>query len=306
MSLSGCGTDWLRGGAHAKPNPRATPSVWRVTAADGSPPAPGTLHLLGSIHVGPKHGWILPAGILEIYDASDALVVEVATGDERDEEADDLVLRYALLPTGTTLDQVISPDLYRELRARLKETGQTIMALDQLKPWMVAVSLVTGLLEDHGYIAAGGIDVEFIERAREGKRTIALETTEQQLRMLDGLTRPTQEMMLKETLLQTEGGTKYLEEMMEAWRLGDPVRLERILFRELEARPEFEPFYEATLFSRNRSMQIRLEELLAEGGSYFVVVGAAHFSGERGIPEALRRRGYAVEHLEIESEPTQE
>ena len=110
--------------------------------------------------------------------------------------------------------------------------------------------------------------------------------------------------MLEEALLQTRDGRAYLDELMEAWRIGDLGRLERILFRELETNSELEPFYEATLFSRNRSMQARLEELLASGRSYFVVIGAAHFSGERGIPESMRRRGYSVELLEIEHEAT--
>jgi len=44
-------------------------------------------------------------------------------------------------------------------------------------------------------------------------------------------------------------------------------------------------------------MADRAEEYLAEGGTGFYVVGAAHIVGEGALVELLRDRGYTVEKV---------
>jgi hypothetical protein len=44
-------------------------------------------------------------------------------------------------------------------------------------------------------------------------------------------------------------------------------------------------------------MVSKIEEYLKEKGTYFVVVGAGHLVGEKGIIETLRKKGYQVEQL---------
>ena len=85
---------------------RANPTLWQVDVTSDSNPATAglskaaRLYLLGSIHVGPRGGWQLPAATLAHFEASDALVVEVDMRDGSPESQDDVVLRYGLLPGG--------------------------------------------------------------------------------------------------------------------------------------------------------------------------------------------------------------
>jgi uncharacterized protein YbaP (TraB family) len=44
-------------------------------------------------------------------------------------------------------------------------------------------------------------------------------------------------------------------------------------------------------------MSSRIEEYLGAGGTYFVIVGAAHIVGEKGIVELLERKGYRADQL---------
>ena len=46
---------------------------------------------------------------------------------------------------------------------------------------------------------------------------------------------------------------------------------------------------EKVVYARNVRMTERIETYLARGGTYFVMVGAAHVVGERGIVARLRR-----------------
>jgi uncharacterized protein YbaP (TraB family) len=44
-------------------------------------------------------------------------------------------------------------------------------------------------------------------------------------------------------------------------------------------------------------MASKIEEFLKTGQTYFVVVGAGHLIGDKGIIELLRRKGYRVQQL---------
>jgi uncharacterized protein YbaP (TraB family) len=44
-------------------------------------------------------------------------------------------------------------------------------------------------------------------------------------------------------------------------------------------------------------MTLRIEDLLRIKGTCFVIVGAGHLVGDRGIVEILKRKGYLVEQL---------
>jgi uncharacterized protein YbaP (TraB family) len=55
--------------------------------------------------------------------------------------------------------------------------------------------------------------------------------------------------------------------------------------------------YEKLLYTRNKNMVSKITEYLQTHETYFVIVGAGHLVGERGIVELLRKRGYLVEQL---------
>jgi len=55
--------------------------------------------------------------------------------------------------------------------------------------------------------------------------------------------------------------------------------------------------YEKLIYKRNRNMALRIEGFLGTNGTYFVVVGAAHLLGDRGIIQLLREKWYTVEQL---------
>ncbi len=277
---------------------RATPAVWKVEAFEKSSANRGAIYLMGSIHVGPVGGWRLSPKLLETLDGADHLVVEVDEKNESAEDRDDVVLVYAMFPVGETLKDHISPALYTDLRAYLKKVDRPINGLDQLRPWMVAVSLMVNELHHLGYPTDEGLDIDLMKRERGKKPIIALETAKQQLTLLDEMSPSLQEMMLRDALEQTQGIGDYFKELIAAWRNGDTSRLEELLFRELERTPELAPFYERVIFERNETMHASLEKMLESGKSYFVVVGAAHLVGERGIVARLKSQGRSVSKLD--------
>ena len=53
--------------------------------------------------------------------------------------------------------------------------------------------------------------------------------------------------------------------------------------------------YEKLIYERNRTMAQKIEEFLKTKETYFVIVGAGHLVGEKGIVGILKKRGYRVE-----------
>jgi uncharacterized protein YbaP (TraB family) len=107
--------------------------------------------------------------------------------------------------------------------------------------------------------------------------------------------------MLRETLSGGPQAMAELQDLFAAWRCGDGARLEAQMDAIVAASPKLAGFYEATLFARNRSMADALMQVLAEERSAFVVVGALHLVGERGIPALLARSG--VDVVQVRKQP---
>ena len=57
------------------------------------------------------------------------------------------------------------------------------------------------------------------------------------------------------------------------------------------------PIYDALIYNRNKNMVSKIEDFLKAKETYFVIVGAGHLIGEKGIVESLRKKGYFVEQM---------
>jgi uncharacterized protein YbaP (TraB family) len=98
--------------------------------------------------------------------------------------------------------------------------------------------------------------------------------------------------MLRDVLLRRERIAKETEELIETWLSGDEARLEALVFSPLEQLPELTDFYDVVFFRRNVRMADTLAELSADGKTRFVVLGAGHLLGDKGIPHRLGARGW--------------
>ena len=272
--------------------PAATPLLWHARA-----PGSGDLYLLGSVHLRAVDSAALAPEIQQAYADSSELVVEVDLSSVSPEEGRASIEGYAMLPPQLTLDALLSPET-RELLARyLKSRNLPADPIQRYKPWFVAQLVLVIELRAEGYDDALGVDRAFIDQASGEKSIVGLETIASQFAMLDGLSLDLQELMLKDTLLridELEGTTRRL---LEAWSDGDEAELERQIFQPLAEVPELGPYYDALIWQRNASMAARLVELAGDGRTRFVVLGAGHMVGARGIPARLAEQGFVVDRI---------
>jgi len=272
--------------------PAATPLLWHARA-----PGAGDLYLLGSVHLRAVDAQALGPEIQQAYADANELVVEVDVSHVTPADGKASTERYAMLPPQLTLEALISPET-RELLARyVKARDLPADQIQRYKPWFIAQLVLMTELRSSGYDAALGVDRAFIDQASGEKSIVGLETLASQFAMLDGLSLALQELMLKDTLLridELEGNTRKL---MQAWSEGDEAELERQIFEPLEEAPELEPYYDALIWQRNASMAARLVELAGDGRTRFVVLGAGHMVGAKGIPARLAEQGFVVERV---------
>jgi uncharacterized protein YbaP (TraB family) len=268
--------------------------LWQVDARGG---AGGTAYVLGSIHMGPAQGLDLDPRIEEAFRGSDALVVEVDTTKLDPLDMARALLDRGALPAGETLQDRIAPETWQQLEKTLDELGVAPVTMSVFEPWVVAIHLVSLQFSAQGYDSEGGVDQYFLDEAAGQKEIVSLETLDFQLSLFDELSPELQELLLEDALAGQAAIDSESRAMLDAWQRGDAEALEAMIFSTLRERPEFAPLYQVTYFDRNRRMADALEGMLATPRTWFVVVGAGHVVGERGIVALLAERGHGVRRL---------
>ena len=292
-ALPGCA---LRGGALGELDElgerETLPPFWTVESREGA-----SLALLGSLHLGPPEGWLFPPAVEHAFEASSALVVELDPEELAGTQLQLLIARYGMLPPGASLEQRISPETWAFVVAHAERAGLPLDAVGRMQPWLIANLFVTDAMRRLGYTARGGVDVGFV--ARTGERSVVpLESAEYQLALLAGLPNELQELVLLDSVGRFEEVDDYLRELVARWRVGDLPALEQLFFEDAQSDELHRAFVELVILRRNREMAERLRVLLDaaqhRGEQVFVVVGAGHLVGPRGIPAILEGWGYSV------------
>lgn len=278
------------------PAPAATPAVWQ---ADAPGAGGGSLYLLGSVHMGTRQMAELGPLVEEAYRRSDELVVEVDVTRLSPEEMVALIERHATYEPPRTLRDVLSPPVLGQLEAYLAERGAPMAGVERFKPWFVSFMVAQLELQAAGYEVELGVDHLLMERASTSKPIVQLETVASQLQMMDRLPAPLQELMLKDILARVDRFSDEVADLVDAWKAGDEAALEDLVFSPLARFPELEVFYDLVFFERNEGMAAQLDELTGDGKTRFVVLGAGHMLGSRGIPARLAEWGYRVRRIEV-------
>jgi len=195
-----------------------------------------------------------------------------------------------LYTDGQTLSAVAGEDLFKQVAGLLAPRQLPERVIDSLKPWAAMTLLVqpqpqTGVFLDQALLR--------IARERE-LQTFGLESLEEQLAALDGLSPEDQLALLREAVANHDMLTATVEAMVRAWLARDLVALQaasqpkRSDDQRLQAQ-----LLERLVDRRNPVMLERMQPRLAEGGA-FIAVGALHLPGKQGLLHGLEEQGYRV------------
>jgi uncharacterized protein YbaP (TraB family) len=262
--------------------------MWTVTAP-GAPPS----YLMGSLHVLTPAYYPLSPRIEDAFAASTVLITEADIDEVSNPALVMSLVSKAMLREGRTLDQVISPDLHKQVMGRADKAGLPRVALQRMKPWLVALLLTAPVLQAAGFKAEHGVDRHFYDRAKDaGLERRALETVAFQFDRMDQMSAEEQEALLRSTIEDLDAHTGNVKTMADAWAKGDTVALEKLLLASMKSSPDL---YKRMLVDRNANWVAGVEACITQKTSCFVVVGAAHLVGDDSLVAMLQKKGYKVE-----------
>lgn len=277
----------------------SSPLLYKVTDGEGH-----VLYLFGSIHIGIEEMYPLPDYVIDAYESSDLLAVEI---DDLDAEEQELVISLGELPDGTVITDYIPEKTYQAALAILEENGAYAEEMEHWMPvvWKTFIEELT--TEKSPADADLGVDRHMMERARQdGKPIEGIETIEYHYRVMSDLSMETQCLLLEGAVegYRSASNRLGLKSMCEAWAAGveaawEGASVENILANTDEALlPLYQEYYNALQTERDLLMTQYAKDALASGETVFICVGTAHVVPGGAMIDQLRAAGYTVERVE--------
>jgi uncharacterized protein YbaP (TraB family) len=255
-----------------------------------------TVYVLGSLHYCKKEIYPLSEKIEKAFAGSEILVVEADVSDIKKIDLQQLMER-AFYPESDTLEKHVSPEIYEGVVKETGGLGIPVELVNRQKPWFLAITLVALESLKLGFDPHLGIDKYFLSKAEGEKEILELESLDYQLKLLSGFSDKDQELFLLYTLKDLKVLEQELGKLTQAWNSGDTRAMESILTRSVSEDSRLSSVFEKVLYERNRAMASRIEDFLRTKKTHFVIIGAGHLVGSRGIVEILKGKGFLVEQL---------
>jgi uncharacterized protein len=267
----------------------AEPALWAIKDQDS------TIYLFGTIHVlKPDTQW-RSAKIDKALAASGDLTFEIVGGDDP-VVMQPLVLKYGLDPAHP-LSTKIAPDKFKHASELAQGGGVPPQMLNQMRPWLAAVSLAMVPVIKAGYDPRSGVEQVLAKEVKAaGKLQNAFETPEQQIRFFADLPAKTEADFLSATLDDVDEGVGKIDKMVAAWAAGDMGALEAEFVSEMKR--DYPELYELLIVKRNDDWAKQLKAKLAGSGVSFVAVGSGHLVGPDSVQVQLAKLGIKAERLE--------
>ncbi len=287
----------------AEPETKATPLFYKVTGENGQ-----EMWLLGTIHVGDERTAYLPESIYSALGASDALAVEVNLHEvedavDNDEQFMSDYVATVIYADGSLAADHLDEEIYQAGLAMMKTVGSYNMNTDYFKPIIWSGSIEDSFLFHTSRLCAEkGVDERLLHLAEEmGLEIRAVEDYIGRAEKHYGFSDALQQELLAGSLSYSR--YEYaagVEELYEAWCLGDEEALRALLSEEGEELTQeeqllYDEYAQFMYIDRNELMLDTAIGYLESGETVFFAVGLAHLIGMDGLVDSLRNAGYTVE-----------
>jgi len=253
--------------------------LWKAT----SPTA--TVYLVGSMHIlTSKDVYPLPQEVERAFAESSVLAVEADVRNVDQQHVLEMVQKYGMYTAGDSLSHHLSKPTADALASFCSNYEFPCATLEPLRPWMAGMLVAVWPIMKAGVDPNNGIDMHFLNEVKANQRVAELESADAQFTLLSDQSEEEQDKFLAYSL---EGAGK-TQELEKAYLAGDVDAL-------LQDLPPSSQLVEHLINERNVRMTEKVTEFLKTKSTSFVVVGAAHVIGQKGIANLLQQQGYKVE-----------
>lgn len=252
------------------------------------------LYLFGSLHYGSEKFYPLPDAVLEAFEKSGVLAVELDIEALDAERIRDLLSSHGYYSGEQNLRSQMSEQMWQQLKGVSEQLAVDLQKLVRFKPWMAAMQLTNVQLAQSGYKQSLGLDNYFLTTSRGKKTVLELESLEEQIELFAQLTEAEQLAFLQITLRDFPKGRESLDKLASAWYRGDEEELNKLVFSAFEKQQLGKKLYQLIFVERNKKMLAALEKHMKSLSTIFLVVGAGHMLGNDGLVALLEQKGYRV------------
>jgi uncharacterized protein YbaP (TraB family) len=262
--------------------------LWRIESDKG------TAYITGSIHLARPDLYPLAPAFDEAFEDSDVLAIEADVTEVDQNMVQQWFLEHGVYPENDNILKHIS----KKTAEKLEQAGLDPKTLGRVKPWLLAITLEVQKLKELGFDEQYGLDQHFLNRAHQSEMPVAeLESFEYQLKLFTNLSEKEQDLFLYYTLLELENIEKQMDTLISAWKSGDADGFVETFFEGVDEQEGLKPILDKVIFDRNAAMVDKIETYIESGRTYFVVIGAGHVAGPKGVLERLESKGYRIEQL---------
>jgi uncharacterized protein YbaP (TraB family) len=190
----------------------------------------------------------------------------------------------------------LTPEQKAKVAAAAVEAGTTYAALEPLKPWLAAISINRSF---NSRSSQKPVENPIpILTARAVTKGIPVRSefpdAESQLELVATMSAATQVEYLLYTIENNQLPQDVVDRRRRAWASGD-LRLE--VKQVMHFKKDFPNLYEPFEVKRNRAWPARVRQMLEEGGTAFVLVGADHLVGPDSLLVQLASAGLPAERV---------
>lgn len=264
-------------------------SVWKVSSDQHTVYIGGTIHLLS------PDDYPLPQEYDSAFEAADTLVFETDIAAVNSIEFQQKMMSQLVYADGTTLDKVLKPQTFANLKQHLAARNVPIEAMLQLKPSLIALTLSVMELQALGFTSEGVDQFYSTKALTAGKPQTWFETPDDQLAFIVGLGKEDESAMIDYTIKDVAQMPDMINVMRSSWLAGDMATLAAATIDEFKA--NYPQIYQDLLVSRNNLWMPKIIKMLNDKPVEYILVGAMHLAGPDSVLVKLAEQGYKVEKL---------
>ncbi len=281
--------------------PYTTGNHWRATRGDS------TIHLIGTMHLADPRLEPHVQLLAPIVENADLLLLEMTDEDEKALQTRLSSDTSLLLLPDASLPELLSEEDWNKMSDALSARGLPPFMAARFQPWYVSILLAIPPCATAQDLSVGGMDARLEEiamaadvprRALEDAETIfasfATQPQDVQVQMmLSALVDPSAGEDMFATLL----ASYFDENHAEGWAVS-ALLAQRFSPIDPDQSADIMATMEQTLLvDRNRAWLPVLLDAAKEHDTVVAAFGAAHLSGETGIPALLAAEGFTLERL---------
>lgn len=264
--------------------------LWKISG-HGGPDS----YIIGTHHVAPASMLDGIAGFNDAFAVCSQLYGEIDMESATQDVAAQS-MKYAMAPADSTLGKVLTADEMKMVDAATQKYFHLPAAqFDLLKPAALSaqIAVMQAAATFKGFDPSQQIDALLQQKAKErGMKVGGLETAEYQLQVLFGSPISCQAQDLMKMLRDETLYMEYTRMLADIYARQDLDAMLEMIGNSEMGMSQYE--LDTLLYGRNEAWTEKLVSTILPQASTFIVVGAGHLPGEKGVLSLLRKAGYTV------------